>query len=75
MPGDICFSQQLTNGNALHCIPRHEHIVFVGDSTMRYQFLTLAYALKNGVEYAGGDGHKAGSRTAVPVWMRSRYFL
>jgi hypothetical protein len=32
------------------CIPRGEHIVMIGDSTMRYQYLSLVYALKYGAE-------------------------
>jgi hypothetical protein len=32
------------------CLPAGTHIVFAGDSTTRYQYLQLAYALRHGVE-------------------------
>mmetsp|Transcript_17400 Transcript_17400/g.55622 ORF Transcript_17400/g.55622 Transcript_17400/m.55622 type:complete len:251 (-) Transcript_17400:502-1254(-) len=32
------------------CVPAGEHIVMIGDSTMRYQFTTLALALHQGAE-------------------------
>jgi len=37
------------------CIPRGARIVFLGDSTMRYQYLHLVHALRHGTEntYAG----------------------
>ena len=31
-----------------HCIPRNEHIVFMGDSLTRYQWLALATSLHRG---------------------------
>lgn len=33
-----------------HCVPRGEHIVFMGDSLTRYQYLALAQSLRDGVE-------------------------
>ena len=33
------------------CLPTGTHIVFVGDSTLRYQYLMLAYAIAYGREW------------------------
>ena len=33
------------------CLPAGTHIVFVGDSTLRYQYLMLAYAIAYGREW------------------------
>ena len=50
-PG-ACFLSDGTDGQL--CIPAGEHIVMIGDSTMRYSYMHLAYALLN--------GHQQGSR-------------
>ena len=38
------------SGEGHVCIPAGEHIVFAGDSTMRYQYEHLAYAVRHGHE-------------------------
>lgn len=41
------------------CLPTGTHIVFLGDSTLRYQYLMLAYAIRHGREWqplAPGSG-------------------
>lgn len=46
-----CFKPTLERSVAGEvCVPPNEHLVFVGDSTMRYQFLMLAHALGHGSE-------------------------
>ena len=50
-PG-ACFYSDGTDGQL--CIPAGEHILMIGDSTMRYSYMHLAYALFN--------GHQQGSR-------------
>mgnify|MGYP007078257898 CR=1 FL=1 len=53
--GSGCFRSSLVAGPL--CLPKGSHILFLGDSIHRYQWLTLAYALVYGQEYAGStDG-------------------
>ena len=50
----VCYEtrriDQAGSGSGQVCIPAGEHIVFVGDSTMRYQYEHLAYAVRHGHE-------------------------
>ena len=34
------------------CLPANTHLVFLGESTMRFQYLLLAWALLHQVEYS-----------------------
>ena len=38
------------------CLPAGTHLVFAGDSTLRYQYLMLAYAVTYGHEWAPARG-------------------
>ena len=46
-------SRVTAEANALRrvCIPSGEHLMMLGDSVTRYQWILLAYALRHGVEY------------------------
>ena len=39
----------------LNCIPKNEHIVFVGDSVTRYQYMALAYSVSKGFEMSESE--------------------
>ena len=49
-----CFCSPTTGSVA--CIPRGTHLVLLGDSTTRYQYLMLAAALVDGIEYTRTNG-------------------
>eukprot|EP00966_Prymnesium_polylepis_P334937 7390282-Prymnesium_polylepis.2 len=74
-----CFHSYAANGRL--CIPRNTHLLFIGESTMRFQYLLLAWALKHGVEYRDSDqpandprrlyniySFSAGGRRDPPNW-------
>ena len=37
------------------CLPANTHLVFLGESTMRFQYLLLAWALLHQIEYRDRD--------------------
>ena len=44
------------------CLPANTHLVFLGESTMRFQYLLLAWALLHQVEYRDRDMDPADPR-------------
>ena len=50
-----CYSAGDTNANSTVCVPGGSHIVFIGDSVMRFQYLSLAFALRHGREASSGN--------------------
>lgn len=55
------------------CIPAGTHIVFIGDSVSRFQYLTLAYALLHGREAVEGRG--AHRLHVLPSWTNYTAFF
>ena len=49
----LCFHSFAANRQL--CLPANTHLVFLGESTMRFQYLLLAWALLHQVEYRDGD--------------------
>ena len=60
----VCYESH-TDGKL--CVPAGEHLVMIGDSTMRYSYTTLAYALRHGVEFnlRTGNGTNSPGRPDV----------
>ena len=61
--GKACYLDSL---RVAHCVPKREHIVFMGDSVTRYQWLALAQSLHQGVEL---------STTEFPSSVKEREWL
>ncbi|KAL1522758.1 hypothetical protein AB1Y20_017730 [Prymnesium parvum] len=50
--GRACYLDGL---RVAHCVPNNEHIVFMGDSVARYQWLALAQSLHQGEELSASE--------------------
>lgn len=61
--------------NASTCIPRGHHLVFMGDSLTRYQYLSLVYGLRHGrpleAPHIGGDTLRRYVGTSNPLLERT----
>lgn len=55
-PSGACFCSP--SRGVVACLPEGVHLVFIGDSTMRYQYLMLAAALTDGTEYVRTHGQQ-----------------
>ena len=51
------------------CIPADARMLFVGDSTMRYQYLALAHALRHGIQWlADAPNASLVNEKTLPTW-------
>ena len=65
-----CFRHSSCERDA--CLPQGTHIVFAGDSTTRYQYLQLSYALRNGVENLNDGFQSINSERSWPSQRSSQ---
>ena len=62
-----CFSRRADDGSSCNvCLPANTHILFAGDSTTRYQYLQLAFALRHGVENEHDGARSINSERSWP---------